>query len=125
MAAISTSELSLVESTPNPVPAEAPARRSVPQTNASFKHCAAAYRRAYKASLEGTEETDVDKVFAAFDAGVAYCDAMPLLSGYESIRDFIACAAHGILIGAILPAKGNQLIAAARVALATYRHEPK
>ena len=30
----------------------------------------------------------------------AFCNAVPMLAGYEAIRDFIARAAHGILIGA-------------------------
>jgi hypothetical protein len=50
---------------------------------------------------------------------------MPPLAGYESIRDFIACAAHGILIDAIPQKRANQLLYAAQVALASLRYQPK
>jgi hypothetical protein len=51
---------------------------------------------------------------------------MPMLAGYEGIRDFVACAAHGILIGAIPPERGGQLLYAAQVALNTmhFAHQP-
>jgi hypothetical protein len=50
---------------------------------------------------------------------------MPQLSGRESIRDFIACTAHGILIGAIPPQQSGQLLYAAQVALGSLQREPK
>lgn len=40
-------------------------------------------------------------------AGEAYRCAMPLLLGYDNIRDFIACTAHGMLIGAIEESRGS------------------
>ena len=52
-------------------------------------------------------------------ASTAYCKVMPYLSDYESIRKFIACAAHGILIGAIPQKRANQLLYAAQVAHTT------
>jgi hypothetical protein len=64
-------------------------------------------------------------LFAAHKAGPAYCKAMPPLADYESIRDFIACAAHGILIDAIPKKSASQLLYAAQVALATLHYEPK
>jgi hypothetical protein len=50
---------------------------------------------------------------------------MPPLSNRESIRDFIACAAHGILIGAITPQLSGQLLYAAQVALGALKREQK
>jgi hypothetical protein len=50
---------------------------------------------------------------------------MPLPVGYEGVRDFIACAAHGILIGAIPPEKSGQLLYAAQVALNALQFAPK
>ena len=50
---------------------------------------------------------------------------MPPLADYESIREFIACAAHGILINAIPQQRANQLLYAAQVALASLNYEPK
>jgi hypothetical protein len=68
---------------------------------------------------------NIDRVFAAKPAAEAYCNAMPMLVGYEGVRDFIACAAHGILIGAISREKGGQLLYAAQVALAAVHMERK
>jgi hypothetical protein len=50
---------------------------------------------------------------------------MPDLTGYENIRDFIACAAHGMLTGAIDPIEGPKFLYAAQVAVGALRHEPK
>jgi hypothetical protein len=49
---------------------------------------------------------------------------MPPLSGYENIRDFIACVAHAMLIGAIQSEQGSKLLYAAQVALCTVRNQP-
>jgi hypothetical protein len=113
-------ELSLVEAIP--LPALDPNPK---QARAAIKRCCAAWQRAYDAYLEGTKGSGTDQVFAAHEAGPAYCKAMPTLAGYESIRDFIACAAHGILIKAIPQASANQLLYAAQVALAALHYEPK
>jgi len=67
----------------------------------------------------------MESTWAARDASVAYRNAMPLLAGYEGARDFVACVAHGILIGAIPENKAGQLLYAAQVALATIPHERK
>jgi hypothetical protein len=55
----------------------------------------------------------------------AYRNAMPPLSGYQCICDFIACAAHGMLIDAIEEKKGTRLLYAAQVALSTIRSQQK
>ena len=95
------------------------------QASAAIKHCCAAWQRSYKARLKDIGENSNAKVVAAHYAGNAYCKAMPPLAGYESIRDFIACAAHGILIDAIPQQRANQLLYAAQVALSTLPHQPK
>ncbi|MGD0801807.1 MAG: hypothetical protein ABR906_10870 [Terracidiphilus sp.] len=120
MTPASTSEIALVEATPLPAldPNPKPAR-------AAIKQCCAAWRCAYNAYLKGKEGDKMDKLFAAENAGPAYCKAMPPLAGYENIRDFIACAAHGILINAIPEKRANQLLYAAQVALASLNYEPK
>jgi hypothetical protein len=75
-----------------------------------------------------TYEKEKAKRKGDFDASLtaekAYRDAMPPLSGYENIRDFIACVAHAMLIGAILDDKGTKLLYAAQVALSTLRCQP-
>jgi hypothetical protein len=116
----STTELSLVEAIP--LPALDPKPK---QARAAIKRCCAAWQRAYDAYLGGKPGDNTDKIIAAHRAGPAYCNAMPPLAGYESIRDFIACAAHGILIEAIPQNRANQLLYAAQVALSSLHYEPK
>jgi hypothetical protein len=116
----STSELSLVEAIPplalDPNP---------PKGLAAIKRCCAAWKRAYDAYMKGKDGSVMTMYFAADDAGPAFCKAMPPLVGYENICDFIACAAHGILINAIPEKRANQLLYAAQVALVSLNYEPK
>ena len=122
----SNAELSLIEPTPAPEPAPAPSLDPDPAHEKAVKRCCAAWRRSYNACMEKGRGGGADKISAArHQAGAAYCDAMPLLAGYENIRDFIACMAHGILIGAIPASKSGQLLYAAQVALSTVHREPK
>ena len=116
----STSALTLVEAIPplalNPNPKKG---------RIALKRCCAAWKRAYDAYMEGKDGSELTMVFAAHDAGPAFCKAMPPLVGYENICDFIACAAHGILINAIPEKRANQLLYAAQVALVSLNYEPK
>jgi hypothetical protein len=116
----STSELSLVEAIPPP--ALGPNRK---KGLIALKRCCAAWKRAYDVYMEGKDGSEFTMVFAAHDAGPAFCKAMPPLVGYENIRDFIACVAHGILIEAISEKRANQLLYAAQVALVSLNYEPK
>ena len=50
---------------------------------------------------------------------------MPDLAGFENIRDFIACTAHGMIIGAIDSIEGAKLLYAAQVAVGALHHQPK
>jgi hypothetical protein len=117
------------ESAPESTFAEAiPSSESSPdskQSRAAIKRCCAAWQRAHDAYLEGKEESSIKRAYAVILAGPAYCKAMPPLAGYENIRDFIACATHGILINAIPEKRANQLLYAAQVALASLNHAPK
>jgi hypothetical protein len=49
-------------------------------------------------------------------ASAAYRRTLPTLSGLGSIRDFIACVAHGMAISAIEGACASRLLYAAQVA---------
>lgn len=109
-----TSELSLIEAIP--FPALDPDSK---QAKAAIRRCSAAWKRAYDACMKGASGDRYDEIVAARKASTAYCKVMPYLSDYESIRKFIACAAHGILIGAIPQKRANQLLYAAQVALAS------
>lgn len=93
---------------------------------AALRRCCAAWQRSFDAYMAQIKRPDdTDKVLAAIEAGEAYRNAMPLLSGYEGVRDFLACIAHGILIGAIKPEISGQLLYAAQIALNTLPHEPR
>ena len=117
-------ELSLVEALnrvtsadPGPQPDSEPDTASA---KTAFRRCCAAWQRAYKAYMDEKDHDPNDKtdVFLATQAAApAYCHAMPMLAGPEGIRDFIACAAHGMLVGAISAEKGSQLLYAAQVAI--------
>ena len=128
MTAIPKAELSLILAAPALEPASAPAPRLRPDSaNArpALKRCLAAWRRAFNAYMVDSDGDSTDKVFAAHEADKAYCNAMPILSSYENIRDFIACTAHGILIGAIPPQQSGHILYAAQVALSTFHNETK
>jgi hypothetical protein len=62
---------------------------------------------------------------ASHEAAIAYRSAMPPLVGHQGIRDFVACAAYGILIEAIPPDRAGQLLYAAQVALSVILRTPK
>jgi hypothetical protein len=117
-------ELTLVEALnrvtsadPGPLPAQ---ESETAGAKAAFRRCCAAWQRAFKAYMddEDGDPADTTDIYLASQlAAPAYCNAMPMLSGYEGIRDFIACAAHGIAINAISLEKGAQLLYAAQVAM--------
>jgi hypothetical protein len=89
--------------------------------NAAVARCCDAWRSRYKTEMsKGNGD-----VLSAHNADASYRDAMPPLLDYEGIRDFIACTAHGMLIGTIPHQNGTQLLYAAQVALATIRHQPR
>jgi hypothetical protein len=92
---------------------------------AALRRCCAAYDRAYKAKFEERKDLPEADYFARTDGIKAYLDAMPMLAGLDGVRDFVACAAHGMLVDVIPHDRASQLLYAAQVALATARHEPK
>lgn len=108
---------------PGPPSARGP-RHSNPR--AALRHCCAAWQRAFDAYMSAQKRPgEFDHILAARPAGEAYCNAMPMLDGYDGVCAFIACTAHGILIGAIPKERGGQLLYAAQVALATVQKKPK
>ena len=92
-----------------------------PQRNPAVQHCCAAR----ELSLEESRTANTNDYTTKIRASEAYCGAMPDLSGYQDIRDFIACVAHGMLIGAIDAIEGPKLLYAAQVASGVLRHGPK
>lgn len=93
---------------------------------AALRRCCAAWQRAFDDYMQPIKRKDSsDELFAAMAAATAYCNAMPMLAGADGVRDFLACVAHGILIGAIQREKSSQLLYAAQVALGTIPREPR
>jgi hypothetical protein len=90
-----------------------------PGPEIALRRCCAAWKRAFKAYAEENNDKEYPSsdFWGAKLAGEAYRNAMPLLVGYRGARDFIACAAHGILIGAIPKEESGQVLYAAQVAL--------
>jgi hypothetical protein len=95
-------------------------RLSTIPDNPAIAQCCKAWLRAFD---KGMAEKD-NRVYAAFIAGKDYRRAIPPLAGEESIRNFIACVAHGMLIGAVTGADATKLLYAAQVALAAVRRQP-
>ncbi len=85
--------------------------------NSAIARCFSEWQRVYKAEkAKGEHWVTAEKI-----AGRAYRRAMPSLSGQENIRNFVACVAHGMLIGAVDGKDGTKLLYAAQVALSTLR----
>lgn len=92
----------------------------LPVRNAAVQYCCQARQR----SLRQSELANAEYMATKIRAAEAYCAAMPDLSGYANIADFIACVAHGMLIGAINPIEGPKLLYAAQVAIGALRQKP-
>lgn len=105
-----------------PVP-EGPTKASSPRP--AIRRCCNAWQRAFDADMAKRKPDICAEIFARGPACAAYCNAMPMLSGFDGIRDFIACVAHGVLIEAIPEKRAGHLLYAAQVALATLQREPK
>jgi hypothetical protein len=87
---------------------------SIPD-NPAIAHCMNVWKTAYQEGMAIRKE----KLYANLYAGQAYRSALPPLTSLQNIRDFVACVAHGMLIGAIADRSATKLLYAAKVALAT------
>lgn len=90
------------------------------ESNPAVARCVKAWHAAYRA----TEKEGEDDVECETAANLAYCEAMPPLFGVRNIRNYIACVAHGTVIGAISRSESSGLIYAAQVAFSTRRIRP-
>jgi hypothetical protein len=95
----------ILEAVGNPSPALA---------NHAIARCARAFQDAYR------EELAIGgfKIGATDKAAEAYRALLPPLTSRDNCRDFIACVAHGMLLGAIGEKNAGKLLYAAQVALA-------
>ena len=80
--------------------------------NPAVALCCAAYASAEQAA----KDQGKGDIYSAFVAIKAFRKALPPLTGQQNISDFIACVAHGMLIGAVDGAGGARLLYAAQVA---------
>jgi len=112
----------MTESTPGAAgQAEASPAPGPEPLNAALLRCLEAY-----AIAEQKEKKKNRSAYEASCAGAkAYRDALPPLSGYANIRDFIACVAHGMLVEAFRHNEVKQLLYAAQVATSALRCQPK
>ena len=90
-----------------------------PARTPAVQHCIDARDR----SLAESKVKDLSGYGTKKDAAEAYCAAMPDLSGYENIRDFIACTSYGMVNGLIDAIEGSKFLYAAQVASSVLRHE--
>jgi hypothetical protein len=106
-----------IETIPAPSEAKEPIAASA---NPAVDRCMNAQKSAYHAEFAKCED-ECDALEAAENA---YREAMPPLSGYNNIRDFIACVVNAMLIGVIADNQGTKLLYGAQVALTTVRRQP-
>lgn len=99
---------------PTKVTADAVDKSNPSFANLAVAHCCKAWKRAFR-EAKAAGESDPR---ANSEASEVYRAHMPALSTRDSCRDFIACVAQGILLGAISEKDGGKLLYAAQVALA-------
>jgi hypothetical protein len=76
-------------------------------------------------AVQEAQKEGKDGEFAKLAGKLAYCNAMPRLSGISNIRDFIACVTHGMAIEIIPSSEGTRLLYAAQVAHMAHTKRPK
>jgi hypothetical protein len=89
---------------------------SDPSTPAFANPAVARCAQAYVSTIQTGKSQKKELYQYSSDAKAAYCNMMPPLSGPRNIRDFIACTAHGMLIGSIDRDDATRLLYAAQVA---------
>jgi len=82
-------------------------------SNSAVARCTIAWEKAYRTQFE----KDPFENDAIREAGQAYRAAMPPLTTRDHCRDFIACVAQGMLLGAIDEKQGTKLLYAVQIAL--------
>jgi len=67
----------------------------------ALRRCLRAWQRVIDSDF--AESYDDVSPSARVNAAHAWCEAMPMLDGPQGVRCYLACVAHGLLIGAIWP----------------------
>ena len=84
-------------------------------------HCWTAYEQTY--ALERGKGASIEDSYE--NGKMAYRQAMPCLSDQASIRDFVACVTHGMVLRLIPNQDGGKLLYAANVAAGFLRNDLK
>jgi hypothetical protein len=103
----------------NPAMTILPARPSA--RNSAVQRCADAWHMA----IDASQVNHLDQYDTRKRAAEAYRRALPDLSGYENIRDFIASVTYGMILGVFDEVEAPKLLYAAQVATGTLRCAPK
>jgi len=101
---------------------------ALPRGEAKAASHSAAVERCCQArirSLQDSKASNLNDWETKKRASQAFFNAMPDLTEYENIRDFIACVAQGMLLGAIQPIEGPKILYAAQVAVSALHARPK
>lgn len=99
--------------------------------NQALDRCIKAWHRTFDlASINPKDETldvlnEKDTLFAREQGALAFRDAMPLLVGYDNIRDFIACTTYAMLTNIFERDECRELLGAAKIAMALLRTNPR
>jgi hypothetical protein len=118
----SASELSLLPQTASQLNPEPAPVAPVPEPISAVARCSAARNKARSDAFARSQP----RYTADQEGANAFRSAMPPLLGADNIREFIACVAHGMLIGIIENKDATKLLYAAQVAFsAQTRTEPK
>ena len=84
--------------------------------NSAGNHAIALCMEAWTREHQTVMNSNRGRCEATIAAAAAYRRTLPTLWGLENIRNFIACVAHGMAIGAIEGAAACRLLYAAQVA---------
>jgi hypothetical protein len=91
-----------------------------PMTNLAVCVCDAAFAQEGEKALKDGKSPEMAKHFGK----VAYCAALPKLTGARDIRDFVACVTHGIAMEILPGNDGTRLLYAAQVAVQAQKKRP-
>lgn len=89
--------------------------------NPAVAHCS----RIYVSALESAVQRGKPRFAAESEARQNFRNALPPLTGAQNIRDFIACIAQGMLIGAIFSSEATRFLYAAQVAYSAIDTRPR
>jgi hypothetical protein len=112
-----------IPSEPGKTPSPNRGRGTSRRAKAAVRRCCAAWWRAYKEYMDRHDNDFLEQPYASQNAATAYFNAMPLLSGEDNIRDFIACVTHGIITDVLPNERCGQILYAAQVALAAQQRK--